>query len=141
MIVASAEARPYLSEPANCPPIQTDFRKGWPHQRANENQISAVLRTEQFFGPAKLTDRNPVMAKSRRLLGIASAFQGEHDRLNTAGRKRIGERERHDTAPRDEPNRRRKIESRCCHDLGISTLKAVRADPPAGTVSDASSRQ
>ena len=66
MIVAAPESRPHTPDDAKRSPVEPNFRQRRPHQRADENQIAAVLRAKQSFGPAELADRNPVMAKARR---------------------------------------------------------------------------
>src|ERR1019366_7862093 len=107
MIVAAAESLPHTPESAKRPPVEPNFRQRGPHECADENQIPAVLRAKQPFRPAELTDRGPVMAKTLRRQGIASAFQGEYNGIDAAGRQGIGDREWHDATSRDQSNRRR----------------------------------
>ena len=102
MIVAAAEGGPDAPEHAKRAPVQPDLRQRRPHQRADENQVAAILRAKQLDRPADLADRNPVMAKARHRYRIASALQREQHRLDAARAHAIGDRERHRAAACDQ---------------------------------------
>ena len=106
MIVAAPERRPDPAEHANGGPVEPDLRQRRPHQRADENQIAAVLAAKQFDGPADLADRDPVMAKARHGDRIAGALQREQHGIEAARDQGVRDRERHDAAGRDHADRR-----------------------------------
>ena len=106
MIVAAPERGQHPPEHAQRAPVETDFRQRRPRQRADKDQIAAILAAKQFCRPADLADRDPVVAKTFDPHGIAGPAQGEQYWRNAAGDQRIRDRERHRTASRDQANRR-----------------------------------
>src|SRR6267154_4176472 len=103
MVVSAPERRPHAADDANRTPIQPNLRQCWPYQGADENQVAAILAAEQFYRPADLTNRNPVMAKPLHPNRIAGAFQREKNGIEAARDQGVRDRERHDAARRDQP--------------------------------------
>src|SRR5581483_7703005 len=84
MIVAAPERRKDLGQHAQRAPIQANFRQRRPAQRADEDEVAAAFAAKQPHRPPELADRNPVMAKARKLRRLADATQREHDRRDAA---------------------------------------------------------
>jgi hypothetical protein len=92
MIVAAPKRADNARHCAQCRPIEEEISDRRPQQRADEQNIVALLGSREAAKPTQLSERNPVMRVSLDHLGIRPTLDRKHDGPAAAPRDSVGNR-------------------------------------------------
>src|SRR5579864_8071529 len=105
MVVAAPKSCPYSTDHAKRPPVEPYLGQRRPYHGSDEDKVLAVLGAKKLRGATKLADRDPVMTKAFRRLGIANALQREDHGIKTARLGAFGDGEWHGAASGNQADR------------------------------------